>query len=69
MCSEFDVVIAGGGPVGLRLACELALAKVTPVALSKGEYALLLAVLEARRNVRRRVSSCCNPPECTRNPF
>jgi 2-polyprenyl-6-methoxyphenol hydroxylase-like FAD-dependent oxidoreductase len=33
--NEFDVVIIGGGPVGLWLACELALAKVNVVVLER----------------------------------
>ena len=35
MSNEFDVVIIGGGPVGLWLACELALAKVNVVVLER----------------------------------
>jgi 2-polyprenyl-6-methoxyphenol hydroxylase-like FAD-dependent oxidoreductase len=35
MSNEFDVVIVGGGPVGLWLACELALAKVKVVVLER----------------------------------
>src|ERR1700736_5875508 len=35
MGNEFDVVIIGGGPVGLWLACELALAKVNVVVLER----------------------------------
>jgi flavin-dependent dehydrogenase len=35
MDNEFDVVIVGGGPVGLWLACELALAKVKVVVLER----------------------------------
>ena len=33
--NEFDVVIIGGGPVGLWLACELALAKVKVLVLER----------------------------------
>ncbi|QQL48966.1 FAD-dependent monooxygenase [Mucilaginibacter ginkgonis] len=33
----YDVIIAGGGPVGLFLACELALAKCTVLVLEKAE--------------------------------
>ena len=35
MDNEFDVVVVGGGPVGLRLASELALAKVKVVVLER----------------------------------
>ena len=35
MDKEFDVVIVGGGPVGLWVACELALAKVRVVVLER----------------------------------
>ncbi len=35
MDKEFDVAIVGGGPVGLWLACELALAKVKVVVLER----------------------------------
>src|SRR3981189_20118 len=35
MSNEFDVVVIGGGPVGLWLACELALAKVKVVVLER----------------------------------
>jgi 2-polyprenyl-6-methoxyphenol hydroxylase-like FAD-dependent oxidoreductase len=38
MSDDFEVVIVGGGPVGLWLACELALARVR------------VAVLERRAN-------------------
>lgn len=34
----YDVIIAGAGPVGLFLACELALAKCSVLILEKGEY-------------------------------
>jgi 2-polyprenyl-6-methoxyphenol hydroxylase-like FAD-dependent oxidoreductase len=35
MSNEFDVIVIGGGPVGLWLACELALAKVKVVVLER----------------------------------
>lgn len=35
MSNEFDVVVIGGGPVGLWLACELALAKVKVLVLER----------------------------------
>jgi len=35
MREDFEVVIVGGGPVGLWLACELALAKVKVVVLER----------------------------------
>lgn len=35
MSNEFDVAVIGGGPVGLWLACELALAKVKVVVLER----------------------------------
>lgn len=35
MSNEFDVVVIGGGPVGLWLACELALAKVKVIVLER----------------------------------
>ena len=35
MDNEFDVVVVGGGPVGLWLASELALAKVKVVVLER----------------------------------
>ncbi|AOP51089.1 FAD-dependent oxidoreductase [Streptomyces lydicus] len=35
MTSDADVVVAGGGPVGLMLACELALAKVSVTVLER----------------------------------
>jgi 2-polyprenyl-6-methoxyphenol hydroxylase-like FAD-dependent oxidoreductase len=38
-CSVYDVVICGAGPVGLFLACELALAKCSVLILEKAESA------------------------------
>ncbi len=35
MSNKFDVVVIGGGPVGLWLACELALAKVKVIVLER----------------------------------
>jgi 2-polyprenyl-6-methoxyphenol hydroxylase-like FAD-dependent oxidoreductase len=35
--SVYDVIIAGAGPVGLFLACELALAKCSVLILEKAE--------------------------------
>ncbi len=35
MSNEFDVAVIGGGPVGLWLACELALAKVRVIVLER----------------------------------
>src|SRR3954468_11009523 len=35
--SVYDVIIAGAGPVGLFLACELALAKCSVLVLEKAE--------------------------------
>jgi 2-polyprenyl-6-methoxyphenol hydroxylase-like FAD-dependent oxidoreductase len=35
MSNEFDVVVVGGGPVGLWFACELALAKVNVAVLER----------------------------------
>src|ERR1700744_846555 len=37
VCMVYDVVIAGGGPVGLFLACELQLAGVSVVVLERME--------------------------------
>ena len=34
-CDDSDVIIAGGGPVGLLLACELRLAEVGVVVLER----------------------------------
>ncbi|MBS1565208.1 MAG: FAD-dependent monooxygenase, partial [Bacteroidetes bacterium] len=36
--SIYDVIIAGAGPVGLFLACELALAKCSVLILEKAEH-------------------------------
>lgn len=38
--SQYDIIICGAGPVGLFLACELALAKCSVLILEKAEHAI-----------------------------
>jgi 2-polyprenyl-6-methoxyphenol hydroxylase-like FAD-dependent oxidoreductase len=42
-CSIHDVIISGAGPVGLFLACELALAKCSVLILEKAKNSALAA--------------------------
>lgn len=44
MGNEFDVAIVGGGPVGLWLACELALAKVEVTVLERSTHSVTCAL-------------------------
>jgi 2-polyprenyl-6-methoxyphenol hydroxylase-like FAD-dependent oxidoreductase len=74
---EFDVVIAGGGPNGLMLACELALSGVRPLVLEKridelneqranGMVGQVVRLFE-RRGLYQRLFGDGKPPEPAAN--
>ncbi|WP_240969338.1 FAD-dependent monooxygenase [Streptomyces sp. HNM0575] len=72
-CEEWDVVIAGAGPNGLMLACELGLAGVRPLVLERlperttenranGLIGRVVLMLD-RRGLYERLSGSAEPPD------
>lgn len=69
---DFDVVVSGGGPNGLMVACELALAGVRPIVLEErtsiereqranGMVGQVIRLLD-RRGLYQRISGSARPP-------
>lgn len=77
---NFDVIIAGAGPTGLMLACELRLAGVHPLVLERqprrrdtpkagGLGGQILELLDYRGLLERCQAACAGPAPAPRFPF
>jgi 2-polyprenyl-6-methoxyphenol hydroxylase-like FAD-dependent oxidoreductase len=54
----YDVIISGAGPVGLFLACELALAKCSVLILEKAEISALAIEATSFRDTGAQCALC-----------
>ena len=61
MAKRFQVVIVGGGPVGVALAVQLGMRGVS--------CALIESRTELEAEIRRRLASCNNPGQRTKGEF